>query len=254
MKRKLLTSLIFIILVISFLNISHLRSELQNLKKENEKLEEKIAKLQETNNDLSESLNKEMEENKVLSNQLEQREKGVRYIDTIVEGKETFTTYENLVKNFGNPKEIRKIIDENDIYNHGHFAILIYDDIEFVINCSGNGENPFLIKNHDRVCRVDITGDRYKLDRYYFSGIKVGDSAREIAKHYNKEIHEINYEGRSDMDIVVKSLRGDIEEFKCEKGIYFSGEMDTGLALGIVLLINDDGKVDRIVMGWPTAG
>ena len=53
---------------------------------------------------------------------------------------------------------------------------------------------------------------------------------------------------------VVTRCRTDVEKYKYKKGIYFSGTMDDGLALGVVFLIDENDKVARIIMGWPTAG
>lgn len=191
----------------------------------------------------------------ILISDLKQNEEGLKYLDTLVEGKETFTTYDNIIKNFGTPKKVKNITNKDNFYNHGRFAILVYDDIEFVINCTGNENNPFFINSNDMVCRVDITGDRYTLNRSYFKGVKIGDSVDVIAKYYNKEIHDINYKDiyETPMDVVINTLRNDVENYNYKKGVYFSGEMDTGLALGIVFLIDDD-KVARIIMGYPTAG
>jgi hypothetical protein len=178
------------------------------------------------------------------------------YTDTFLGGKESFPTYGNLVKTFGEPTEVRNVIDEDEIPIYGYFSALVYDDIEFVFPCSGNENDKFFIKDNDRVCRVDITGDKYSLDGPFFGGMGIGSSADEIVEFLDKEIREINYSDpySTCLEIVVIRFRNDVDKYDYERGIYFSGEMDTGLALGVVYLIDDNDEVVRIVMGWPTAG
>ena len=85
--------------------------------------------------------------------------KEFEYLDTFFEGMESFPNYGDLIENFGLPNEVKKVKYDEIIY--GRFSILVYDDIEFVIQCSLNEENEFFIKENDRVCRVDITGESY---------------------------------------------------------------------------------------------
>lgn len=178
------------------------------------------------------------------------------YTDTFLGGKESFPTYENLVKAFGEPTEVRNVTDEDEVSIYGYFSALVYDDIEFVFPCSGNENDKFFIKDNDRVCRVDITGDKYSLDGPFFGGMGIGSSADEIVEFLDKEIREINYSDpySTCLEIVVIRFRNDMDKYDYERGIYFTGEMDTGLALGVVYLIDDNDEVVRIVMGWPTAG
>jgi len=178
------------------------------------------------------------------------------YTDTFLGGKESFPTYENLVKAFGEPTEVRNVTDEDEVSIYGYFSALVYDDIEFVFPCSGNENDKFFIKDNDRVCRVDITGDKYSLDGPFFGGMGIGSSADEIVEFLDKEIREINYSDpySTCLEIVVVRFRNDMDKYDYERGIYFTGEMDTGLALGVVYLIDDNDEVVRIVMGWPTAG
>jgi hypothetical protein len=175
------------------------------------------------------------------------------YNNSFVNGMESFPTYGDLVKSFGEPIEIR---DVTNVYIYGNFYVLVYDNIEFVIQCSRNEGDEFFISDNDRVCRVDITSDKYSLDSSYFGGIGIGSTANEIVESFDKEILEIDYSGVNEtcIETVVVRCRNDVENYKYERGIYFSGEMDTGLALGIVFLIDDNDKVVRIIMGWPTAG
>jgi hypothetical protein len=178
------------------------------------------------------------------------------YTDTFLGGKESFPTYGNLVKTFGEPTEVRNVTDEDEVPIYGYFSALVYDDIEFVFPCSGNENDKFFIKDNDRVCRVDITGDKYSLDGSFFGGMGIGSSADEIVEFLDKEIRGINYSDpySTCLEIVVIRFRNDVDKYNYERGIYFSGEMDTGLALGVVYLIDDNDEVVRIVMGWPTAG
>jgi len=85
--------------------------------------------------------------------------KEFNYGDTFLEGTESFPSYGDLIENFGLPNEVKQVKYDEIIY--GRFSILVYDDIEFVIQCSLNEENEFFIKENDRVCRVDITGESY---------------------------------------------------------------------------------------------
>jgi hypothetical protein len=176
------------------------------------------------------------------------------YVDTFLGGMESFQTYGDLIKNFGLPNKVKQVTDDEIIY--GRFSVLIYDDIEFVIQCSRNEENEFFIKDNDRVCRVDITGEKYSLDSPYFGGIGIGSSANDIVQSFDKQILEIDYSQPNTRCIerVVTRCRTDVEKYNYEKGIYFSGRMDNGLALGVVFLIDENDKVARIIMGWPTAG
>jgi len=175
-------------------------------------------------------------------------------VDTFLGGMESFQTYGDLIKNFGLPNKVKQVTDDEIIY--GRFSVLIYDDIEFVIQCSRNEENEFFIKENDRVCRVDITGEKYSLDNSYFGGIGIGSSANDIVQSFDKQILEIDYSQPNTRCIerVVTRCRTDVEKYNYEKGIYFSGRMDNGLALGVVFLIDENDKVARIIMGWPTAG
>lgn len=34
----------------------------------------------------------------------------INYLDTLIEGKETFTSYENIIKNFGQSQKIKKLL------------------------------------------------------------------------------------------------------------------------------------------------
>ncbi|GMQ60531.1 hypothetical protein AN1V17_49310 [Vallitalea sediminicola] len=219
-----------------------------------EKEEQKIQEEQEIQKIQEDKENEEYQHNHYQQYQLYQED--LSYLDTIVEGKETFTTYSNIKSNFGEPKEIKNIIDESGAYLHGYFALVLYDDIEFVITCCGDDEDPFYISDNDRVTRVDITGNEYVLNKSYFLSleVKVGDSADKIAKHYNTEIIDVNDKKAYSMNRVIEVLRDDEDSFKQEKGLYFSGTMDTGLCLGMTMLIDDNGLITRIIMGWPTAG
>ncbi|GAA0178440.1 hypothetical protein SH2C18_14970 [Clostridium sediminicola] len=240
MKKQLLIIGILICLVLfscygmNQKYVSNLNKQILQLKQEKIELNNRLKEIEREN--LDSSISEE-----------------INYLDTLIEGKETFTSYENIIKNFGQPKKVKNIINKNGVYIHGHFAILIYDGIEFVLGCSGDSDNPFSINEKDEVFRVDITTNNYKLNRNFLNNLKVGDSPEKIAKYYNKKITEINYDSHSHMEVVVKSLRNDIETYQYQKGIYFEGENDNGLCLGIVLLIDDD-KIARIVLGLPTAG
>ncbi|QUH27659.1 hypothetical protein [Vallitalea guaymasensis] len=256
-----------------------INNQLIEVKSENAELKDKIDELNKIikNNDIVLNDLEEKEEQEIQEQEIQEREQedkddeeyqhnhyqqyqlyqeDLSYLDTIVEGKETFTTYRNIIKNFGEPKEIKNIIDESGAYLHGYFALVLYDDIEFVITCCGDAEDPFYITDDDRVTRVDITGNKYVLNKSYFLSleVKVGDSADKIAKHYNNEIIDSRDKKAYSMNQVIEVLRDDEDSFKQESGLYFSGTMDTGLCLGMVMLIDDNGLITRIIMGLPTAG
>lgn len=179
--------------------------------------------------------------------------KEIDYSDSFIDGMEPFPTYGDLVRNFGKPIEIK---DVTNVFIYGNFYVLVYDNIEFVIQCSRSEAGDFFIRDNDRVCRVDITGDKYSLDSSYFGGIGIGGTANEIFESFDKEIRKIDYSEVNEtcLERVVVRCRNDVDKYNYERGMYFSGEMDTGLALGIVFLIDENDKVVRIIMGWPTAG
>ncbi|WP_073049193.1 hypothetical protein [Dethiosulfatibacter aminovorans] len=198
-------------------------------------------------------LNSDIEEDDKSLNELGCNVKEFDYNDSFIEGMESFPTYGDLMKNFGEPIEVK---DMTNVFIYGNFYVLVYDNIEFVIQCSRSEEGEFIIRDNDRVCRVDITGDKYILDSSYFGGIGIGSTANEIIESFDKDIRKINHSGVDDtcLERVVVRCRNDVDKYNYERGIYFSGVMDTGLALGIVFLIDENDKVVRIIMGWPTAG
>ncbi|MTI49860.1 hypothetical protein [Sporosalibacterium faouarense] len=257
MKVKIFLSILIVALVLGGCSNTN-KGDGNSLEKEVSTLTRNVKSLEEENHQLKDSLKELEKKNESLAKTIDRKEKGITYIDTLVEGKETFTTYKNILINFGSPKKIVNIIDEDNIYNHGRFAVLVYDGIEFVVNCSGDSDNPFAIMNTDNVVRVDITREKYKLNRKYFDDITIGSSGLNVAERYNKEINEIDYDDEDDfasnMEIVIKQLRNDFNDYNYGKGIYFSGEMENGLELGVVFLLNDNGSIARIIMGLPSAG
>ncbi|QNU67821.1 hypothetical protein EHE19_005005 [Ruminiclostridium herbifermentans] len=164
------------------------------------------------------------------------------------------STYAQLIKDFGLPKEINKFkinppATEEDYFKY--FKVLAYDGFECEFSL---GEEDSEVEDTDNIFRFDITNEKVQLD----CGLRVGMTTDEILSKYGKrDIYNINgtNEDSEFIKIILESYKPDgyYSEYSQAMIIYFDQDkFEDPLAKALILLINNN-KLDRIVFCYPTA-
>jgi hypothetical protein len=168
------------------------------------------------------------------------------------EKKEVFTTMDDIIDKYGSNFTKKDILDKDDIYNHGYYAILDFNGIEFTFNCSGDSEDPFAILKTDRVCRIDINSNDYKL-KIGMHEIKVGDSITTVEKRYNvKMIDPLDENDNINAYSLMQSIDSNMDYSASNEAFYFEDKFENTV-LGVLLIINN-GRISNIIIGMPTWG
>lgn len=180
--------------------------------------------------------------------------------DIVVENKPVLNlNYDQVIKLWGNPKEIKKIkihfpaTEESD-----NLYLLSYDNIDVEMY----PEQEDVPLEETKSFRFDITGSKYEV-----LGMRIGMDVEEYYKKFGERqeylVSDINSgEGETDTLISIRKILTDLKEpnyyNSYEKAFYIGGtlidedENITG-AVGFVVLINNN-RIARIVYGLPTAG
>ncbi|WP_139903896.1 hypothetical protein [Clostridium thermarum] len=175
--------------------------------------------------------------------------------DTLINGKPILqANYKDIISNLGDPKEIKHYkVTPPACSEPQYFAVAVYDDIEIDFDLGFDNKK---IEDSNAL-RYVITGSKYSIN-----GVKVGDNIADLKEMKFKSLPKNADNQDANIYIVLHQLRPDNYFSEYSEGTYMGGiitedeiksyNWNMSTCMGCVLLVKD-GKINKIVLGYPTA-
>jgi hypothetical protein len=156
------------------------------------------------------------------------------------------SNYNDIIKLYGKPIDIKKLTDENLINQKGYFVNLVYKDKEIIMYCYDK-EVAYNLNKNNEIIQIDYYGNNVTLN----GKIKIGDKYNDIYKEYKTDNIDSKY-----IDTIKKILNKFKKDNTYEvynKLLSISTSDPNTIPITMVLLFNEDNLLERISYIYPTA-
>lgn len=156
------------------------------------------------------------------------------------------SSYEDIVKLYGKPKNTTNFNDETLITQKGYFTDLGYNNIDFIIYCYDK-EKPFNLQKDNEVFQIDFYGEGSSLNNL----IKIGDSYDIISSKYKTdELTSVNIQ---DIKEMLNRFRKDNTYLKYNKILSITSKNMNTAPVSMIMLFDDNNVLERICYIKPNA-
>lgn len=156
------------------------------------------------------------------------------------------SSYEDIVKLYGKPKNTTNFNNETLITQKGYFTDLGYNNMDFIIYCYDK-EKPFNLQKDNEAFQIDFYGEGYSLNNL----IKIGDSYDIISSKYKTdELTSLNIQ---DIKEKLNRFRKDNTYLKYNKILSITSENMNTAPVSMIMLFDDNNLLERICYIKPNA-